>query len=214
MAVTPTHLSPLARGLVLILALVAFAAGCTQERVDPAYQALIEQQNQKTGPVAGSLGPGDKFAIRVHEEKELSGEYTVSSDGTVNYPYIGRIQVDGMTCGQLERTITKGLSDGYLRNPSVSCSILEYNSKKIFVFGEVKKPGSYPYKTSLTIVDAFALAEGFTKRANPNDTKLTRKVENGVEVQVRVPMQEIVEGRRPNVNLLPGDIVYVPESAY
>lgn len=201
------------RGLAVALVLISFATGCAHERVDPAYLALVEQQEKQEAPVAGSLGPSDKFEIRVHEEKELSGEYTVSSDGTINYPHIGRIEVDGMTCGQVERRITEGLSDGYLRNPSVSCSILEYNSKKIFVFGEVKKPGSYPYKTNLTIVDAFALAEGFSERANSNDTKLTRTL-NGVEVQVRVPMQEIVEGRRKNLKLLPGDIVFVPQSAY
>ncbi len=195
------------------LALLVLAAGCVTDRVDPAYMELVHQQQKQKAPVAGSLGPGDKFSIRVHEEKELSGDYTVSSDGTINYPYIGRISVDGMTCGQVERTITKGLANGYLRKPSVSCSIVEYNSKKVFVFGEVKKPGSYPYKTNLTIVDAFALAQGFTKRADSNDTKLTRKI-HGVDVQVRVPMQEIVEGRRPNLKLLPGDIVYVPESAY
>ena len=201
------------RGLVVVLALAALSIGCATGSVDPAYQALIEQQEGQTAPTAGSLGPGDKFSIRVHEEKELSGEYTVSSDGTINYPYVGRVDVSGMTCGQVERTITEGLSSGYLRNPSVSCSILEYVSKRVFVFGEVKKPGSYPYKTDLTIVDAFALAGGFTERADSNDTKLTREV-NDVEVQVRVPMQEIVEGRRKNLRLLPGDIVYVPESAY
>lgn len=196
-----------------MLALVVFSWGCATERVDPAYLALVEQQEQQSTPTAGALGPGDKFAVRVHEEKELSGEYTVSSDGTINYPHVGRINVNEMTCGELERALTKGLADGYLRNPSVSCSIVEYNSKRVFVFGEVKKPGSYPYKTNLTVVDAFALAQGFTARANSNQTKLTRKV-NGVEVQVRVPMQEIVEGRRTDLKLLPGDIVYVPESAY
>jgi polysaccharide export outer membrane protein len=206
---TPTHF--------LLLAAVALLLGgamaCAVDRVDPAYQALVEQQATRSAPIAGSLGPGDKFLIRVHEEKELSGEYTVSADGTVNYPYIGRIDVQGMTCGHLERTITRGLGDGYLRNPSVSCSIVEYNSKKVFVFGEVEEPGSFPYKSNLTLVDAFALAGGVTARANANDTKLTRQI-NGAEIQVRVPMQEIVEGRRSNLKLLPGDILYVPESAF
>lgn len=200
-------------GPALWLALVAFVAGCASERVDPAYLALVEQEQADDLSEAGALGPSDRFAIRVHEEEELSGQYTVSSDGTINYPYIGRLHVNGRTCGELEVAITDGLADGYLRNPSVSCSILEYNSRRIFVFGEVKKPGSFPYTTNLTIVDAFALAQGFNERASSNKTKLTRTI-NGVEVQVRVPMQEIVEGRRKNLKLLPGDIVYVPESAY
>ena len=81
------------------------------------------------------------------------------------------------------------------------------------MLGEVKKPGSYPYKANLSIVEAFSLAGGATNRAQTNGTKLTRTVK-GKDVQVRVPMQEIVEGRRKNITLLPGDVVYVPESAY
>jgi polysaccharide export outer membrane protein len=211
-----TYLSNSFRSFFILSLTVSFLfclGGCVHERVDPGYLALVEQQEKQEGPVAGSLGPGDKFQIRVHEEQALSGAYTVSSDGTINYPHIGRINVEGMTCGQVERVVTKGLADGYLRKPSVSCSIGEYNSKKVFVFGEVKKPGSYPYKTNLTVVDVFALAGGFTERASSNETKLTRQLDS-VEVQVRIPMQEIVEGRRKNLDLLPGDIVFVPQSPY
>lgn len=186
---------------------------CASDRVDPAYQALVEQQASYQAPAGGALGPGDKFAIRVHEESELSGEYTVAEDGTVNYPYIGRIDVREKTCHELESIIYEGLSDGYLRSPSVSCAVVEYNSKKIFVFGEVGSPGSFPYQSNLTLVDAFALAGGVTSRANANHTKLTRRLSDA-DVQVRVPMQEIVEGRRSNLRLLPGDIIYVPESAF
>jgi protein involved in polysaccharide export with SLBB domain len=204
----------LSLGAVAGALLVIFVlTGCASERVDPAYLALVEQEPGGFEDEVGALGPGDRFALSVHSEDGLSGQYTVSSDGTINYPYVGRINVDGMTCGELERLITEGLADGYLKDPSVSCSILEYNSRRVFVFGEVKSPGSYPYKTHLTIVDVFALAGGFSGRASSNNTKLTRTI-NGVEVQVRVPMQEIVEGRRKNLRLLPGDIVYVPESAY
>lgn len=202
---------------VFFAALLFFVLGgawsCTTGRVDPAYEALVTQQKSETSPVAGSLGPGDKFSIRVHDEEGLSGEFTVSADGTINYPYVGRFDVRGMTCGEVERAVTTGLADGYLLNPSVSCSIVEYNSKKVFVFGEVKKPGSYPYKSNLTLVDAFALAGGVTPRANANQTKLTRRVQDD-DVQVRVPMQEIVEGRRSNLKLVPGDIIFVPQSAF
>lgn len=199
--------------IVLTILLLGGLAGCAGERVDPAYEALVAQQATGNAPVAGSLGPGDKFSLRVHDEEGLSGDFTVSGDGTINYPYVGRIDVNGMTCGQIERAVTEGLADGYLLNPSVSCAIVEYNSKKVFVFGEVKKPGSYPFRSNLTMVDALALAGGVTARANANRTKLTRTVQ-GADVQVQVPMQEVVEGRRSNVKLLPGDIIFVPESAF
>lgn len=185
--------------------------GCAHDRVDPGYLALVEQQHEI--PLMGELGPGDKFNIRVFGEEGLSGEFIVSADGTMNYPHVGRFVVSGMTCADVEERITEGLQQGFVRRPAVSCTILEYNSKQIFVFGEVRNPGSFPYKSNISIIEAFALAGGFGERASTNNTKLTRVI-NDVEVQVRIPMQEIVEGRQRNLRLLPGDIIYVPESAY
>ena len=195
--------------LLLLVSVCAF--GCFSKPVDPAYEALASQKYEL--PASGELGPGDVISIRVFDEKELSGEFSISDKGEINYPYVGRIRVEGLTCSEVEKRIATGLRDGYLKDPSASCSIKEYNSKRIYVLGEVKQPGSYAYKANLTIVEAFALAGGATNRAAKNGTKLTREID-GKEVQVRVPMQEIVEGRRKNIELVPGDVVYVPESAY
>ncbi len=195
---------------VLLTCLVALV-GCTNDRVDPGYQALVETQQDL--PPTGQLGVGDEFRLRVYDEDSLSGEYTVASDGTINYPHVGRFQAAGMTCAEVEEFITVGLRDGILREPSVSCTITEYRSKQIYIFGEVQSPGSFPYRTDLSIIEAFALAGGFSERASSNNTKLTRVVD-GREIQVRIPMQDIVEGRQRNLQLLPGDVIYVPESAY
>lgn len=190
---------------------MATTACGTDRRVDPGYLALVEHSHEL--PATGELGVGDTFTLRVFGEEDLSGEFTVASDGSVNYPHVGRFRASGMTCADVEVFLTEGLSNGFLRNPSVSCTITEYRSKQIFVFGEVESPGSFPYRTDISIIEAFALAGGFTERARSNNTKLTRVID-GVEVQVRVPMQEIVEGRQRNIRLLPGDIIFVPESAY
>lgn len=193
-----------------LIAAVVLVGACGTTDVDPGYEALVEEQHDL--PPTGQLGVGDEFELRVYYEEELSGEFRVASDGTINYPHIGRIDVAGMTCAEVEEYISEGLSNGVLRAPNVSCSITEYNSQQIYVFGEVANPGSFPYRTDLSVVEAFALAGGFSDRANTNDTKLTRVVD-GNEIQVEVPMQEIVEGRQPNLQLLPGDVIYVPESA-
>lgn len=197
--------------LLVVSTLGVITVGCGTSDVDPAYEALVEQQHDL--PPTGQLGVGDQFELRVYEEDSLSGEFTVASNGTINYPHVGRIQVAGMTCAEVEDYIMEGLRDGILRTPSVSCSITEYKSKQIYVFGEVSDPGSFPYRTDITIVEAFALAGGFTERARANNTKLTRIID-GVEMQFRVPMQEIVEGRQRNLQLLPGDVIYVPQSSY
>lgn len=190
--------------------LVAFG-GCGPTRVDPAYEALVAREGEL--PTVGELGAGDKFELKVHNEPELSGEFTVSSDGSISFPYLGRLEVVGKTCSDLETQISAGLADGYLNNPSVRCSITEYNSKRIFIFGEVNEPGSFPYRSNITLVEAMALAGGFAPRADTNRTKLSRIIK-GTEIQVQVPVQEIVEGRSKNIKLLPGDIVFVPTAPY
>lgn len=209
--ISPWELGKYAVAALAAVAVTTALIGCGTTDVDPGYEALVEQQHDL--PPTGQLGVGDEFRIRVYEEEGLSGDFTVASNGTVNYPHIGRITVAGMTCAELEEYITEGLQDGFLRSPSVSCTITEYKSQQIYVFGEVKNPGSFPYQTDLSIIEAFARAGGFSERANTNRTKLTRVVD-GVEVQIEIPMQEIVEGRQRNLRLLPGDVIYVPQSAY
>ncbi len=168
-------------------------------------------ERQGTFVAIGDLGPGDKFNLRVFHEPELSGAFTVSPDGTINYPYIGRISVIGKTCADLEGEITQGLRQGFLADPAVSCTITEYTSKQIFIFGDVKSPGAYPYRSRATIVEAIALAGGFEVRAQRNEILLTRQ-SSGEPLQVKVPVQDIVEGRRRNLLLMPGDIIFVPRS--
>lgn len=204
-------MSRTAKALLGALWLAVALAACHPERIDPSYLVLIEQQGET--PATGELGPGDKFKIRVFGEEELSGEFTVSADGFINFPYVGRVLTEGRTCADVEQHLTQSLQQGYVRSPAVSCTIVEYNSKRVFVFGQVQKPGSFAYQSNMTLIEAFALAGGFSERANGNDTKLTRTV-NDVEIQVRLPLQEIVEGRQRNLRLLPGDVVYIPESRY
>lgn len=197
--------------LLFFLILLVFNSGCRAERVDPGYLALVELQHDL--PATGELGVGDSFKLRVYGESELSGEFTIAPNGTVNYPYVGRFEAAGMTCAEVEEFLTEGLQNGFLRSPSISCTITEYKSKQIFIFGEVANPGSFPYRTDISIIEAFALAGGFSERARTNNIKLTRVID-GMEVQVRIPMQDIVEGRQRNLKLLSGDIIFVPESAY
>jgi polysaccharide export outer membrane protein len=194
----------------LVIASLAITA-CFPTEIDPAYQQLVEQQDRI--PPVGELGPNDKFELRVFHEPELSGSFTASAEGTINYPYIGRLTISGKTCADLEEEIAAGLRQGYIANPNVSCTILEYNSKRIFIFGQVKSPGAYPYRSSITVIEAIALAGGFSERADQNRTNLSRSV-NGSDLQVRVPVQEIVENRQKNIRLLPGDIISVPVSPW
>lgn len=208
----PTSFMKLA-GIIGAMAVVTLlTTACGTSSVDPGYEALVEQDRQQQFPPTGQLGVGDQFYLRVYGEDSLSGEYTVASNGTINYPHVGRIQVAGMTCAELEEYVSEGLSQGFLRQPFVSCTITEYNSNQVYVFGQVENPGAFPYRSQISVIEALALAGGSSERANTNHTKLTRVVD-GQEIQIRIPMQDILEGRQQNVRLLPGDVLYVPESA-
>lgn len=162
---------------------------------------------------ASTLGPGDVFEVKVYDEKELSGVYRVNSAGTINFPLIGMVQVEGMTASDAAGTIQDKLGAKYLRNPQVNIFIKEYNSKKVSVFGEVNKPGTFRYEDRMTVIQAVSMAGGFTKMAAKDDTNVTRLV-GGDEKKYPVPVESIAQGQAKNFYLQPGDIVYVPESIW
>jgi polysaccharide export outer membrane protein len=110
------------------------------------------------------LGPGDRLMVTVFNEKDLTVDTRLSDAGTLSFPLLGEIRAQGMTIGMLQDTLTTQLRDGYLVNPQVYVSILEY--RQFFVNGEVNKPGGLPYQPGLTARKAIALAGGFAPRAS------------------------------------------------
>lgn len=158
-----------------------------------------------------ALGPGDVIEIRVFQEKDLSGEFQVAADGTIDYPLLGTLKVGDATPSQVAERVREGLANGFLREPFVTVTVKELVSKRVYVLGQVSKPGTFPYEDGMTIIHVITLAGGFTKVARPNAVVVTR-VENGEETRTVVPVNEISEGRARNFYLKPGDIVFVPES--
>ncbi len=161
---------------------------------------------------AAALGTGDLIEIRVHKHADLSGVYEVPPSGDIDFPYIGKLVVAGKTSSMLQTTIRTQLANGFYVNPTVTVNVKERRSKKVFVLGQVKKPGAFVFEDNMTIVQAIALAGGFTSLASRNSTKV-RRVENGTETQMSIPVEQIItEKNTKNFQLIPGDIVYVPEA--
>ncbi|MBC7793330.1 MAG: polysaccharide biosynthesis/export family protein [Clostridia bacterium] len=158
------------------------------------------------------LGVGDVFDVRVFGEDDMSGTYRISPDGTIDFPLIGKVAADGETAGSLSGILATSLAK-YLKSPSVSVFVKEYNSKKVFVLGQVKAPGTFPYEQHMNIVQAVTMAGGFDKLADQNATSVTRVVD-GREQRMKVAVTDIGEGRAPNFELRPGDIVFVPETLF
>jgi polysaccharide export outer membrane protein len=196
---------------ILLLAVLLAAGGCSRLRGGglPAGPGEV-------GPataIASTLGAGDVFEVRVFQEPELSGVYQVGPQGDVIFPLCKQVVVGGLTPNGAAEAIRACLANGFMRNPQVSVLVKEYNSKKVFVFGEVQKPGTFPFEDGMSVVQAVTLAGGFTKTAAQNSTSVTRRV-NGEETKIRVNVQDIALGKASNFTLEPGDIVYVPESLF
>ena len=146
------------------------------------------------------LAAGDKVAISVFGEDDLSMSFTVSEDGLLNYPFLGQLKVTGLTTPELERSISNGLRGDYLINPEVTVRIEEY--RPFFLNGEVNRPGSYEYKPGLTLEKALALAGGLSPRAARGKIEVKRA---SSDTFVRIRMDEPV---------YPDDIINVPQSFF
>ena len=146
-----------------------------------------------------TLGAGDRISVTVFRHDDLSGEFQVDSAGRLTLPLIGQIQALGMTASQVERAITERLRPDYLKNPDVSVQVLNY--RPFFIIGEVKSPGSYAYIAGMTVVQAVALAGGYTYRAK----------EDLVLIQRASDVSRAKRPARQTDAVFPGDIVEVVE---
>jgi polysaccharide export outer membrane protein len=177
------------------IALAAFAimlplvsCGGPGSGLPPLEPAVADEANYR-------LGPGDKLHVQVLGADDLNGDFLVGDNGTVSSPVIGDVKAVGLTRSELERDMEKQLARGYLKNPKVSVTILAY--RPFYIYGEVTKPGGYPYASGMRVLSAVATAGGFTYRANQNYVVITR---NGQERKAE-----------PNSPIQPDDVIRVPQ---
>ncbi|TWB46041.1 polysaccharide biosynthesis/export family protein [Nitrospirillum pindoramense] len=146
------------------------------------------------------LGPGDRVRITVFGQQDLSGEYAVDGSGTLSFPLVGQVHAGSLTAAQLGKSLESSLSPNYIKNPHVSVEVLSY--RPFYILGEVKTPGSYAYVSGMTVLNAVALAGGFTYRAREDDFRLQRTAKDGSKTQVDA---------EPTTPVQPGDVITVRE---
>ena len=160
---------------------------------------------------AYKIGGGDILEIMTWKEPEFSREEVlVRTDGKISFPLLGDIHVSGRTPLQVKKDIETGLKD-YVDNPIVTIHVKIPGSQKIYILGEVVNPGEYPLVKDLTVLQAFALAGGFTEWASKKEIILLRN-EGGKEKIYRINYKDIVQGKdySQNIHLKANDTIIVP----
>ncbi|MEL6666080.1 MAG: polysaccharide biosynthesis/export family protein [Pseudomonadota bacterium] len=185
---------------VLFSLFLGLAAACQSTPAAPAPQTAPQQADLNVGDYR--LGPADRLRITVFGHDDLSGEFSVASNGTISFPLIGDIQASGLTVTEFQKQTEDSLSQGYLKSPRVTAEVMTF--RPFYILGEVRKPGEYQYTNRLTVMNAIATAEGFTHRANKR--------------QIAIRGWNDTEERRveltPNTLIQPGDTIRVLERLF
>jgi protein involved in polysaccharide export with SLBB domain len=179
-----------------LLALLGIA-GCTGVDPAPGSQSAAIDPAALAAPYR--LGPGDQIDVIVFGEDNLSGTFDLDEGGAFSLPLAGSIPVRDKTARQAEAAIAARLADGLVTDPKVSVNIKRY--RPIYVVGEVQKPGAYPAYGPTSVLNAVALAGGYTYRARNGQITVIR-YSDAAHRPVVVGETDIV---------LPGDTVTVPE---
>jgi len=172
------------------------------QKTPPASSRVFDLEKGASDAFHYKLNAGDAIAIRVFGEESLNIDVELDGTGVVNYPFLGKIFVAGLSVNSLTQLIASGLKDGYLNNPQVNVSIVKY--RPFYVAGQVNAPGSYAYKPGLNVNKAVLLAGGFSALANMGDISIV------YEGQSKKESIDIVS----NTEVHPGDIIIIGEVGY
>lgn len=163
------------------------------------------------------LQPTDVIKINVHGQPDLITKTRVTADGYITFPLVGKVSAAGLTVPELEQKLKELLEKDYLVNAQVLIFIEEYNARQVSVIGEVKTPGKYelPGEKNMTLMQAIAMAGGFTKFADITKTKVMR-LEDGKKKTIVINVKSITErgDKDKDIALQAEDIIVVPESFF
>jgi polysaccharide export outer membrane protein len=194
---------------VLFAAFVVAAVACTDNPPVkyPTDPVVIDSER-------ALLGPGDKLDLTIfYGSKQERATYTLDPSGQISVQFIGNVSAVGKTTVEIQNDVQKRLADGFLKDPIVSVTVVEINSLKCAVFGQVMHNGNIKFTPGMTITEAIALSGGFSPLARKNLVQVTRVVKTQKQT-FDVPVELIAEGKRPNMPMMPGDQIFVPERPF
>ncbi len=189
------HPSRWLQGLLLTLAASTALAAPLGGPANPAY----------------TVKPGDVLQVAVWKEPELQGPVLVQPDGRFSFPLAGQIDARGKTVVELQQEITQRLAH-FITDPVVTVSITQINGDKVYVIGQVQKPGFFVVNPQVDVMQALSMAGGTTPFAALGSIKILRREADGQQMALPFNYNAVVHGHdlAQNIILQAGDVVVVP----
>lgn len=201
-------------GLALAAFMIFGAAGTkaqstSSQTAEPAAGAQTLPATVEVDP-AYKIGPQDVLRVDVWKEPEISRAVPVRPDGKITLPLLNDVQAAGLTPQQLAAKISEGLKK-FITSPQVTVGVTEINSRRVFVTGEVTRPGAFPLLPNMTILQALSSSGGFTQFARLKNIYVLR-MEDGKQVKHPFNYKDAISGKHPEQNIMleGGDVIVVP----
>ncbi len=170
-----------------------------------------ETSSAATATLPYVVQPGDILEISVWKEEGLEKEVIVRPDGGISFPLVGQLDVKNKSLQQIEELIKEKLSQ-FIADPVVTVSAKQLLGNKIYVIGQVNRPGEYPINRYVDVMQALSMAGGMTAFASVNNIIILRRDEQGKQKAIEFEYGEVEDGDdlEQNIILKPGDVVVVP----
>lgn len=204
-------------GRLMMIGLALLMAGCAPKRggsiaYNPASFGTPDAPKVAAVDDTYKLAPLDTVTVAVYQVPDLSRDFTIDQAGRITMPLVGRVDAVGVSTTELATTIAQKLSEKYLRDPNVTVSLKDSASRVVTVDGSVRQPGIFPAVTSLTLIQAIALARGTDDLANPRRVAVFRTI-GGKRMAAAFDLTSIRRGEMADPQIYPGDTVVVDGSA-
>ncbi len=195
------HIKPIVSNLVLTLFLILFTEFVI---------AVTNSTNDEINTKLYQIGPGDVLQISVWKEEGMDQQILVRPDGEITFPLVGEVQAGGLTTRMLSGAIVEKLKK-YIPNPSVTVSVLQAISNKVYVIGKVNRPGEFAATAYMDVLQALTMAGGLTPYADSDEIKIIRRTEGGTKMKL-FDYDEVINGEQLEMNIIlkAGDTVVVP----
>jgi polysaccharide biosynthesis/export protein len=190
-------------GILLVLPLAGALCATAAPPAPPA---------RPTAPDAAyTVKPGDILQISVWKEPDLQGPVLVRPDGQFSFPLAGQLDARGKSVAELQQILTDKLRK-YISDPVVTVSIQEIKGNKVYVIGQVNKPGDFVVNPRVDVMQALSMAGGTTPFAALGDIMILRRTDSGQQQALPFRYTDVVRGRNldQNITLQAGDVVVVP----